>query len=101
MTVVEFAEAIIALDRERFEARAEARSLLSRLRQAEADARGFVAELDEARRERDALAVLDAGRQMLPDAIETLRWIAHGHTDEIQTVRDVARRRLAALGVAL
>lgn len=41
MTVVEFAEAIIALDRERFEAAAEARSLLSRLRQAEADARGY------------------------------------------------------------
>lgn len=93
--LVQFAEAIMALDQKAFAASAEARSLRARLAQAQADGRLFMEQRD----------VQEAGRrgvlEQLNEAIETLRWIYHGHTDDVQDVRDVARRRLVALGVVV
>lgn len=100
--MVEFASEIVALnDRaeraEEMESRLRARFLL-----AQEDAGVFMRERDEARAERDAARASSlAGLESLANAIETLRWICHGHTNSAEAIRDVARRRLEAMGVKL
>lgn len=106
MDVIEFADAIITLDRERFEARAEARTLRVRYEQAQRDAGVFAEERNAALRGSDVNAALarDANRataRMMGErdqAIETLRTIARG---DVRNAGDVARRRLEALGVVI
>lgn len=101
-SLIALADAIIALDKRANDAERDLSVMRGRYETAQNDVGIMMRERNEAREERDAARASSlTGFECLASAIETLKWIAHGHTDEVQNVRDVARRRLEALGVSL
>lgn len=95
-----FADSIIALDARATHAEEMERRLRDRFLLAQADAGGFMEQRDALAAEmRVVKADFEQGAEHLAEAIETLKWIYHGHTNNAENIRDVVKRRLDSLRV--